>query len=79
MKYANGCLFIKREQYHAFICAKTKKRMKEILLKFNVTSNYFDDFWSPTANDKMKQIADDKEGVWATKDIYIDDYIKLNI
>lgn len=64
MKYANGDLFIEGKQVSAFACAKTYKRMIELLENHEISAYYFNGWWSKCGNDKMKQVAQDKEGVW---------------
>jgi len=64
MKYANGNLFIKGKQTHAFVCAKTHKRMLEMLDGYYIDHSYFYNYWSKCGNDKMKEVAKDKEGIW---------------
>ena len=77
MKYANGTLWIKDNQISAFVCAKTYKRMKDLLSDYLVSSHYFEDYWSKTGNEKMKQTAKDKEGVWIETKPYFADYKEL--
>lgn len=76
MKYANGYLHLAGKQRHAFVCAKTYKRILEILKEVWVTKSYFDNYWSKTGNDKMKKIANDEEGLWIASDYLKEDYIK---
>ncbi len=73
MKYANGCLFIGGgKQVQAFVCAKTFKRMKELLSAHYLTGSRFQSHWSKIGNDEMKAVAMDKEGIWVSKnDLFI--------
>jgi len=64
MRYANGTMFVGRIQRPVFICAKTFKRMIELLSPFYITKSRFDEYWSKTCSDDMKRIAQDNEGIW---------------
>lgn len=74
MKYANGMLMIGNKQMHAFVCAKTYKRMIELL---KASPNYFNNYWSKCGNDSMKSVAQDKEGIWISKDFLDKGWEKL--
>jgi hypothetical protein len=81
MKYANGHVWVNGKQKHAFICAKTQKKMIEIL-KNNTdyaTQSYFQSHWNKCGNDIMKSLARDKEGLWICSTSYGRDYIKLTL
>ncbi len=77
MKYANGNLQLNGEQISTFVCAKTYKRMIEILEDYHVNAYHFNGWWSKCANDKMKEVAQDKEGIWITRKRFSDDWENL--
>ncbi len=79
MKYANGNLEIEGKQRSAFVCAKTYKRMLELLSEFWLSYSYFDNYWSKCGNDLMYELAKDEEGVWIASDTNKDDYLKHEI
>ena len=64
MKYANGNLYICGKQVRVFICAKTYKRMVELGYDCGLNMSYFNNYWSKYGNDKMRNTAQDKEGIW---------------
>jgi len=79
MKYANGCLLIRGRQFQGFICAKTYKRMLELyeeIIGHSLGTSYFNNYWSKCGNDKMKETAKDKEGIWIREEDYSGDYKK---
>lgn len=77
MKYANRVLHLDGRERNAFVCAKTYKRMLELLEEFRISKSFFDAYWSKHGNDKMKEIAKDEEGIWIASDIQSEDYSKF--
>lgn len=77
MKYANGYLIIKGVQVKSFVCAKTYKRMLEIAEKYMFTRSELNIYWSKCGNALMKEIAQDKEGIWIAEDRLGKDYEKI--
>lgn len=78
MKYANGYVFVAGgKQVGAFVCAKTYKRMIELLDDWGISKYYFNDYWNKCGNDKMKELAQDKESVWFASDYIKRDYKKV--
>lgn len=76
MKYANGFVRHRMKQRRAFVCAKTNKRMLELLAEFSVGLSEFYSYWNHCGNDMMKQLAKDKEGVWIASDSQRRDYLE---
>ena len=74
MKYANGCMDVNGKQVNAFVCAKTFKRMLELL---DMNPYYFNNYWSKIGNEKMMNIAQNKEGIWVQTKPFSDEYFKL--
>ena len=73
MKLASGNVQIKGQRLSAFIQAKTKKRMVEMLNEHTegyFSMNHFRNYWYDSGNSTMHEMAGDQEGLWVAPDKY---------
>lgn len=78
MKYANGYLHIRGKQVKAFVCAKTVKRIRALLSTHGISDHQFYGWWNRSANDVMKEIAKDREGIYVASSTTTQDYKRLD-